>query len=275
MTRELPQDTYAAIATWYDVEHDQVTEDIECFQELIAHADLRAPAIVEIGCGTGRVLARLAAAGYTVTGVDPSEAMRQRCARRLAALPERVSRRVRVLEGDAEHLPLGEHDQYDLGIFSLNTFAHLVTSQARHRALCELAAHLRPGALLMLDLDILGTRRLVETAGQLWWQGTWPLPENNAVMLSHLMTATPSTTPGTLRVLHFYDIHEQGGQMRRVISSMSLAIVSKGEIEVALQHAGFVVDEVYGTYDLTPWDDASSRAIFLAHWPGDETATNR
>lgn len=270
MTRDLPQDSYAAIAAWYDVEHDPVTEDIECYQELIAHADLRAPAILEIGCGTGRVLTRLAAAGYTVTGIEPSDAMRQRCARRLAALPERVSRRVRVLEGDAEHLALDEQDQFDLGIFSLNTFAHLLTSHARHRALGELAAHLRPGALLMLDLDLLGTRRLAETAGQLWWQGTWPLPENNAVMLSHLITATPSASPGVLRVLHFYDIHEQAGDVRRVISTMSLATLSKGEVEVALQYAGFEIDEVYGAYDLSPWDDASSRAIFLARWPGRE-----
>ena len=268
-------DPYQAIATWYDVEHDHVTEDIECYQELIMQADLRAPTILEIGCGTGRVLARLAAAGYAVTGVDPSDAMRQRCARRLAALPERVSRRVRLLAGDAEHLPLGEDDQFDLALFSLNTFAHLLTIPARHYALAQVAAHLRPGALLLLDLDLLGTRRLAETAGQLWWRGTWPLPENNAVLLSHLMTAAPASTPGLLDVTHFYDAHEQGGEVRRSISRMSLALLSKGEVEVALQFAGFSVDEVYGGYDLSPWDEASARAIFLARWPSNATATSR
>ena len=268
-------DPYQAIATWYDVEHDRVTEDIECYQELIMQADLRAPTILEIGCGTGRVLARLAAAGYSVTGIDPSDAMRQRCARRLAALPERVSRRVRLLAGDAEHLPLGEDDQFDLALFSLNTFAHLLTIPARHYALAQVAAHLRPGALLLLDLDLLGTRRLAETAGQLWWRGTWPLPENNAVLLSHLMTAAPASTPGLLDVTHFYDAHEQGGEVRRSISRMSLALLSKGEVEVALQFAGFSVDEVYGGYDLSPWDEASARAIFLARWPSNATATSR
>ena len=274
MPRDLPYDSYTAIATWYDVEHDRITEDIECYQELIVQADLRAPAILEIGSGTGRVLARLAAAGYTVTGVEPSEAMRQRCTRRLAALPERVSRRVRVLAGDAEHLALEEQDQFDLGLFSMNTFAHLLTNQARYQALRALGARLRPGALLLLDLDLLGVRRLAETAGQLWLQGTWPLPENNAVLLSHLISAAPLTTPGILQVTHMYDVHEQGGEVRRAISAMSLAMVSKGEIDVALQHAGFMVDDVFGGYDLTPWDDASSRAIFMARWPGVTGITN-
>ena len=261
-------DPYQAIAAWYDVEHDRVTEDIECYQELIVQADLRAPAILEVGCGTGRVLARLAAAGYTVTGVDPSDAMRQRCARRMAALPERISRRVRLLAGDAEHLPLGEQEQFDLALFTLNTFAHLLTMSARHTALTEVAAHLRPGGLLLLDLDLLGTRRLAETAGQLWWRGTWPLPENNAVLLSHLMTAAPSSAPGVLDVTHFYDAHDQGSEVRRSISRMSLALLSKGEVEVGLQYAGFAVDEVYGGYDLSPWEDTAGRAIFVARWQG-------
>lgn len=274
MTREPLQDPYTAIATWYDVEHDRITEDIECYQELIVQADKRAPAILEIGSGTGRVLARLAAAGYTVAGVEPSEAMRLRCARRLSALPERVSRRVRVLAGDAEHLPLDEADQFDLSLFGMNTFAHLLSSQARHRALTELGAHLRPGALLLLDLDLLGVRRLAETVGQLWWQGAWPLPENSAVQLSHFISAASSATPGILPVTHLYDLHEQGGEVRRTISNMSLALLSKGEIDVALQFAGFTVDDVFGGYDLSPWDDASSRAIFMARWPGSQIVTN-
>ena len=274
MARDLPHDSYAAIATWYDVEHDRVTEDIECYQELIVQADLRAPAILEVGSGTGRVLARLAAAGYSVTGVEPSEAMRLRCARRLAAFPERISRRVRVLAGDAEQLPLDEQDLFDLGLFGMNTFAHLLTSQARQRALTELGACLRPGALLILDLDLLGVRRLAETAGQLWWQGTWPLPENSAVLLSHLISAAPPTTPGILQVTHLYDIHEQGGELRRTISNMSLALLSKGEVDMALQFAGFLVDDVFGGYDLSPWDDASSRAIFVARWVGGQTVKN-
>jgi SAM-dependent methyltransferase len=273
MTYEKQSDSYAAIAAWYDVEHDSLVEDIECYQALIADADLRNPAIVEIGCGTGRVVARLAAAGYGVTGVDPSEAMRQRCARRLATMPERVSRRVRLLAGDAEHLPLGEDDRFDLALFSLNTFAHLTTGKSRQAALQALAGHLRPGAMLLIDLDLLGTRRLAETAGQLWCQGTWPLPENNAVLLTHFVSAAPLSVPGALRVTHFYDIHEQGGEVRRTISAMSLALMSKGEIEVALQFAGFAVVDVFGGYDLTPWDEISARAIFVARWPGQQAPT--
>lgn len=259
-----PRDEYAAIATWYDLEHDRVSEDIECVQEIITDADLSSPAILEVGSGTGRVLARLAAAGFSVTGVEPSEAMRQRCAARLKSLPERVSRRVRVLAGDAEHLPLADGERFDLGLFSLNTFAHLLTRQARRQALTQLAAHLSPGALLIIDLDLLGTRRLAETSGGVWWQGTWPLPENSAALLSHFVMAAPPSTPGIIEVTHMFDVHEQGGEVRRSLSTMSLALCSKGEIEVALEHAGFSIVAVYGGYDLAPWDDASARAIFTA-----------
>jgi SAM-dependent methyltransferase len=265
--REVARVPDLSYAAWYDVEHDRISDDIECFQELIVQADLRAPEILEVGSGTARVLARLAAAGYAVTGVEPSEAMRSRGARRLATLPERVSRRVRVLAGDAERLPLGDDERFDLGILSLNTLAHLLSVEARQRALGELAAHLRPGALLLLDLDIAGMRRLAETAGQLWCLGTWPLPENGAVTLSHFVAVSSSASPGLLQLTHFYDIHEQGGEVRRTISNMSLALLSKGEVEVALRFAGFAVDEVYGNYDLSAWEEAAPRAIFLARRP--------
>lgn len=95
------------------------------------------------------------------------------------------------------------------------------------------------------------------------------------MLLSHLMTAAPSSTPGVLDVTHFYDAHEQGGEVRRSVSRMSLALLGKGEVEVALESAGFSVDEVYGGYDLSPWDDASARAIFVARWPGKAAATSR
>jgi len=56
---------------------------------------------------------------------------------------------------------------------------------------------------------------------------------------------------------------------------MSLALLSKGEVEVGLRYAGYHVDEVYGGYDLSPWADDSPRAIFLARWPGIRPATTR
>ena len=106
-------DPYAALAEWYDLEHDAITEDIEYFARQIAASASARPRVLEIGSGTGRIAAGLALAGYEVVGVEPSAAMRARCLARLAALPERVARRVTVVEDNARLLTLPPDARFD------------------------------------------------------------------------------------------------------------------------------------------------------------------
>ena len=46
-------DPYTALADWYDVEHDTITEDIEFFAQHIAGLDVARPRVLEVGSGTG------------------------------------------------------------------------------------------------------------------------------------------------------------------------------------------------------------------------------
>jgi hypothetical protein len=45
---------------------------------------------------------------------------------------------------------------------------------------------------------------------------------------------------------------------------MTLALLSRGEVALALRQAGFSIEALYGAYDLTPYDDLSPRALFVA-----------
>jgi SAM-dependent methyltransferase len=259
-------DPYAAIAEWYDVEHDAHTEDAECFASLLAATLSQRACILEIGSGTGRLAAALAIAGFDVTGVEPSAAMRARTQVRLARLPERVARRVRIVAGDASAPGLPTDSRFDAAILSLNTLAHLLTAEERHHALGVVYGHLRPGGRVLIDLDLVGPRRLHDTAGQLWWQGSWSLADGQS-LLTHFATGAPSPATGTIEVVHLYDTQAPDGTLRRTVARMPLALLSAGEVEVALLRAGFQVGAVYGTYDLTPYDNTSPRALFDARRP--------
>lgn len=256
-------DAYADIAIWYDVEHDGVTEDLECYQELLSAQLAPRSSLLEIGSGTGRIAAALAASGYGVTGIEPSLAMRDRCAKRLASLPERVSRRVRVVAGTVAEPGLAANDEFDAALFGLNTFAHLTSLAERQQALATLASHLRPSGIVILDLDLAGPRRLAETAGQMWWQGTWPISESSE-SLSHFVVGEHGATSGTVRVAHFYDLHAQAGTVRRTTTTMELAVLTYGEVALGLLHGGFALADVYGSYDLAPFEDGSPRLLVLA-----------
>lgn len=256
-------DAYATIAEWYDVEHDSLTLDAECYHELLSSAGRRVSHVLEIGSGTGRLLAALATAGYNVTGVEPSAPMRARGAKRMEMLPDRVARRIRVRDGTAESPGLAPAGRFDAAILGLNMLAHLVTLDARRQTARAISAHLHIGGLLIVDLDLAGPRRLAETMGQVWWQGTWPVPESDR-MLTHTVVASAAEGPDVILLTHFYDVHAQGGAVERTVARMPLALLSVGEVRLLLEHAGFTITDVFGGYALDPYGEGAQRAIILA-----------
>lgn len=117
---------YDQIARYYDLTHDSLTDDIEMVLALARQAQ---GAVLELGCGTGRLLRPLAQAGIQVTGVDHSEAMLARAAARLLALPDAVRERVALVHGDMTAPPLPAGAEFGLVVLPYNTAMHLTTPQ--------------------------------------------------------------------------------------------------------------------------------------------------
>src|SRR5918997_6900728 len=94
------EDPYAQLPDLYDLEHAGFSDDVELYLRL---ADVVGDPILELGCGTGRVLAPLAAAGHRITGVDRSRSMLDRARSALQAHVRAhggdLSRRVTLAEG--------------------------------------------------------------------------------------------------------------------------------------------------------------------------------
>jgi SAM-dependent methyltransferase len=53
--------------------------------------------VLELGCGTGRILIPAAEAGCIITGLDGSGSMLERCRSKLTALPPEVQKRVTLV----------------------------------------------------------------------------------------------------------------------------------------------------------------------------------
>jgi SAM-dependent methyltransferase len=261
----MPSDPYASIARWYDLEHDTYRDDIQFYLDIAAGAG---PHVLEVGCGTGRITAALAEAGRMVVGVDLSKAMLAQCQRRLDRLPVHVAERVRLVCADARKLvdiPVGP---YSLALIPLNTLAHFATPSDRCDVLTQIRQHLAPGARLAIDLDLEGPRRLCATAGQLWHLGTWELGDeagNGAVRyISHFASAVPGPDGDSIVVTHFYDSVLDDGQVQRSVGRMTIALCTRNEAQLALEQAGYIIEAVYGSFDLDEYETGAERAIVVA-----------
>src|SRR5215467_5850702 len=89
---------YPFVAEFYDwVPPYRMRQDAAFFVEMARQAD---GPVLELGCGTGRVLIPTVRAGIPIIGIDGSSRMLARCREKLASEPKDVQYRVQLLKAD-------------------------------------------------------------------------------------------------------------------------------------------------------------------------------
>jgi SAM-dependent methyltransferase len=102
-------------------------------------------AVLELGCGTGRLAIPLAAAGLTTWGIDASPAM----IGRLRAKPGGGA--VAAAVGDMSELDLGDAPPFAVVLCAFNTLFNLTSSEAQRRCLSRVAERLAPKGRLLVE----------------------------------------------------------------------------------------------------------------------------
>lgn len=255
-------DDYDLIAPYYDVEHAHFSEDIDLYLDFAEAHRLPGERLLELACGTGRLLLPLARAGYTITGVDASTKMLALAQQVLAA--EGLTERCTLVQQDMRALQLGQ--KFQMAFVALGSFGHLCTRTEQRQALAAVYAHLTTGATFIIDISNADVRYMEGMSGQVLHQGTWTMPDGS--LLTHFVSPASATSTHLLELTHFYDQHRQGEAVRRTISRTRLYLFERGETELLLESAGFLVKEVYGNYDLSPFENDSPRMIFITEKHG-------
>lgn len=134
-------------ADWYDRFHRRKAYPVETDQIRAAFDQAGGvDSVLDLGCGTGRHLELLAAAGYAVTGVDRSPSMAAAARARLAPFGPRAT----VLESDL--LALEATRRFDAVIMMFALISYQVSNAATLAVLRAAHGQLRPGGVLVLDL---------------------------------------------------------------------------------------------------------------------------
>ncbi len=246
---------YDRIAPFYDVEHARFDEDIDLYMNF---AELCGGPLLELACGSGRLLLPLASAGYEITGVDTSTAMLELAHQALEK--EGVAARCTLVQQDMCVLQLGK--KFHLAFVALGSFGHLVTRKTQQQALAAIRAHLTSSGTFILDISNEDARYMESMGGQILHHGSWQLADGSIV--THFVSPASSHTMHLLELTHFYDVHKQGEAVRRTVTSTQLYLFERNEAELLLEQAGFAIKNVYGDYDLSRYEHDSPRMIFVA-----------
>lgn len=100
--------------------------------------------VVDLGAGTGKGTRAIAALGHEVIAVEPSDGMREALTSSLDSLPEQVARRIAIVTGGAESIPVESESADAITVFQA---WHWFDAEA---AAAESARVLRPGGWLSM-----------------------------------------------------------------------------------------------------------------------------
>lgn len=244
-------------AHFYDADYRHYDEDLGLLAELAAE---QGDPILELGCGTGRVLVPLAAAGHTITGIDISPALLEIAQTKIRNT--QYARQTTLVEADLRTFTLPTPD-FAFAFCTSNTLMHLTTQADQLQVLRNTYAHLRDDGLLLLDLFNPDVARLTAVNGLMELADQWSDPATGAQVIKWCVRTVDWATQ-TQETLFIYEEIFPDGRNQRTACPFTLRFLWQGEAELLLQMAGFTVEAVWGDFTGNPYTSLSDHLILLA-----------
>lgn len=247
-------------AGFYDLDYQDFDADLQMVQQFALRCG---SPVLELGCGTGRLLLPLARQGTCVTGIDVSAGMLEVAARKAKA--EGLAERVVLLQQDMRELDL--ENRFGFSFAAINSFLHMMTVEDQLAALDSVYQHLNPGGLLLLDMFNPDPERLLDARGQVVLDKVVADPDTGQPLLK-FQSQVVDLEEQIMHTTLMWDRVDAEGVVRRTLFPFSLRYLFPGELDLLFRHAGFELEAVYGSYDLDEFTANSDKMIVVARRPG-------
>ena len=241
---------YAFIADLYDhVVPYRDRSDVAFFVE--AAKELRGP-VLEVGCGTGRVLIPTARAGIEIAGLDSSLSMLDVAQKRLSHEMDEVQARVQLVEGDMRDFKLGKN--FRLVTIPFRPFQHLTTVSDQLSCLGSIHRHLVEGGCLILDIFNPSLESLTkdDIGTEVTEEPEFTTPDGRRVVRRHRILSRDYFNQIN-HVELIYDVIHPDGVEERLLHSFQMRYLFRFEAEHLLVRSGFEIEHVYAGFDKSPY----------------------
>ena len=224
--------------------------------------------MLEVGCGTGRVLIPTARAGLQITGLDQSVAMLNICRERLAMENADVQKRVNLVEGDMRDFELGQ--RFQLVTIPFRPFYHLLTVEDQIACLHTIHRHLHEGGKLIFDIFNPSFESLIEQnigveGGE---EPPFVTPDGRRVVRKFKVISR-DLIQQISEIELIYDVTHPDGHEERLVHAYKMRHMFRYEAEHLLARCGFRVEQVYADFEKNPYGSQyPGELIFVASKEG-------
>jgi len=215
--------------------------------------------ILELGCGTGRILLPVAKAGGQITGLDYSAQMLEGCRQKL---PDALQDRVTLIQGDMTDFRLDR--EFSLVLIPFRPLQHLLSVEEQLSCLRSVHRHLGENGKMVFDVFNPDPKRLTGPPDREETEDTpeHKLRDGRVLRRTFRVTARrPSEQVSEVQIAYYI-----GG--RRLVQEFPFRYFYRFEVEHLLARAGFRIAALYGNFDRSPFADDSPEMIFVAEKAG-------
>lgn len=248
-----------ADAALYDYEYRRRRTDVRFYREL-ALEQLGGPGpILDLACGSGRLMVGLLRDGHTVVGLDLSPAMVARCQGRVDKLGRATRARGTVEVGDARAFELAS--RFPLVVMAFNSLEHLYTRTEVAACLQRVRDHLTPDGRFVFDVQNPNLRWLARDPRRRWARSKFRHPTSGELL--EYSTSHVYDPISQIVVIRFFYEHVEAGLVDEV--RLSQRKFFPAELEALVACNGLRVVERFGDFGGEPLHgDAESQVLVCA-----------
>jgi SAM-dependent methyltransferase len=219
--------------------------------------------VLEIGCGTGRVLLATAREGIEIHGLDNSAPM-------LAVLKEKIAREnltaqksISLHAADMRDFNLGR--KFALVTIPFRPMQHMFTVTDQLAALKSAAAHVDDGALLAFDVFCPRFERLAQSAlgvGEEILEAEWS-PSPDVVVRRYYRRESIDKINQSYSVTFFFRTYRGDELVLEEREGLKMSFYTYPHLCALFLLAGLDAVAEYGSFAKTPLDNNAEEMIFL------------
>jgi SAM-dependent methyltransferase len=218
-------------------------------------------AMLELGCGTGRLALPIGRAGVPVVGIDRSAPMLARARARVRRA--KLGRRVQLIRGDIRQLPFRKRPPFAMVLAPYGMLQSLLRERDLKATLDAVYGALRPGGTFGVELvaDLPSWQEYRKRISLTGWRRR---PGGSRV------TLVESVRQDRKRGITTFDqeFTERRGRHRESRTfSLAFRTLSVPQMARRLEKAGFAISATLGDYQGGPWDPRAEVWVILATRP--------
>ena len=227
----------------YDLVHGDLSYGVDFYVGLARQA--QGP-VLEIACGTGRILLPCLEAGADIDGLDYSAAMLSTLRKKATALG---------LSPQLHQADMGDFSlsrRYALIMVTFNAFGHNLTQEAQIRCLELCREYLLPGGMLVFDAFFPGLAIIGAAENTRVLEGEMPHPKTGLPMRMYDTRTFHRVEQIQHSVNEIELLDERGNVQTTHRSEIRIRWIYKAEMALLLRVAGFARWEISADFDLRP-----------------------